>query len=172
MRASWLRCGFLLTFSAWGPGGPGAPALPGNPGGPWIDKEAGRNKSGAPSSFYLFVFLLSVWSSVATHKVCSLHLASRIYHGHLHCPATYTVLPSLDPPSRVHFHPGGTGQTCSSPWDHITGNFCVFTHRWAWKAWLALKSLGEEVRRSPLRLATWVGRGKGGAARRLCPHLP
>lgn len=78
MRASWLRCGFLLTFSAWGPGGPGAPALPGNPGGPWIDKEAGRNKNGAPSPFFL----------------CLSGLAPRIYRGHLHCPATYTVLPS------------------------------------------------------------------------------
>lgn len=94
---------------------------------------------------------------------CLSDLAPRIYRGHLHCPP----LPCLDSPPR-----GGTGQTCSSQWDHITGNFWVFTHRWTWKAWLALKSLGEEVRRSPLLLATRVERGTGGAACKLCPHLP
>lgn len=153
------RCGVWLTFSAWGPGGPGAPALPGNPGGPCINKEVGKDeRRPLPPSFWVGSIYLPdpPWLPM---RPCSSGLAPEIYHGHLDC---FSHLLHPCPRSQV---PGSSSscRPCSSQWDHMmTGNFCVFTHRWAWEAWLALKSLGEEVRGSACRLDTQVERGTGG----------
>ena len=54
--------------------------------------------------------------------------------------------PCLFPPlPRPTLTQPGLARPAPHRWDHIGQSWlCVCTHRWAWKAWLALKSLGEE----------------------------
>lgn len=58
---------------------------------------------------------------------------------------------ALPSPPQAHLAQPGLVRPAPPRWDHIRQNWlCIFTHRRAWKAWLALKSLGEEARDSLL----------------------
>lgn len=165
------RPGVLLTFSAWGPGGPGAPALPGNPGGPCVNKGAGRNEGGArggTSPSFLLGLLhygnrthsdtFGLPRNTASERYCWLAcrwrptqeaLPSRSWL--LEAGLATQAVPPMHLPSlpRAHPSPAWPGQAHSSQIrSQRQGWLCGFTHRWAGKAWLALKSLGEEGRDS------------------------